>query len=466
MNKLLISAILLLVAFQVVAQTTGRFVIISSQNGIGIFADPNTSLRGPNQFGDDAGLNSGVLFQSKSLAAPIGSDAIGIETYFEQPSGGFNGVNGPKTNYTNLHAVTVSRTPGQHTGLSSVISNFSNGDAIAFGGYAQSWGRNNAGGDEGTEGLSVGAYQGNTVMTATVTGIAGNVVSYNKQANENTRGEGRPLIITTPAKVYTAGNIIAISGGPPVVVGSVTQDFTTLGIGPVSNLFFSLDSLAANGLKLVIPIRSITDATHLVLDYVSEGVDVSLPTATLPSTYKIFRGGNVTALSQPGSITVSPASDFAIGDTIEQPLGYTYTLVGGHFTLESYLPQAGNAGSTGVQVMNNGPQPIRNGIVLGGQFRYGIEFNGPATYSLLIDNDVDTIVRAQSSTPGVTTNFLGINDKTGHETKFSYDRPFDVWRLGKPLVAPAFQTPVGAGVDCNGAPTSNFRVSKGIVVSC
>ena len=416
----------------------GRAVDISSLNGISINADPNTGLRGPNQFGDDAGLNSGTLLQAHSAGAPAGSDPIGIEIYFEAQSGGVNGRNGPKTNYMNLHAVTVSRTPGQHTGLSSVVSNFSDGDTMAFGGYAQSWGRNNAGGDEGTEGISVGAYQGTMVMTATVTGIVGNIVSYNRQVNENTRGESRPLIITTPNRVYSAGAVVSIAGGPPIVTGDGNQDFTTLGTGVVSNLFFSLDALGANGLKHVVPIRSITDATHLVLDYISEGVDVSLPVAALPSTYKIFRGGNVTALPQLGSVVVSPATDFAVNDTVEQPLGYTYTLVGGHFTVGASLPAAGNAGSTGLQVMNNGPQTIRNGMVLAGPFRYGIELNGDAIYSIMVDNDVDTIIRAQSSTPGVVTNFLGVNDSTGHATKLSYDRSSNTWGTSRPFVAPAF----------------------------
>ena len=406
-----------------------------------------------------------TTFQYDSVGALPGANVNTLTTTMNALSGGVNRTGGPKTNYSSIWAKSISQTPGQSSALSFTSFHFSNGDTVGLNGYAMSWGRNNAGGDEGTEGLTVGAYQGNTVVTATVTGIVGSAISYASAINENTRGEGRPLIITTPAKVFSAGNIVSVVGAPPVITGS-GQDFTTLGNGPVSNLFFSLDALVSSGLKLVVPIRSITDANHLVLDYVSEGVDAALPAASLPSAYKIFRGGNVTALSPlPGSVIVAPSDDFAIGDTVEQPLGYAHALVGGHFTVAEYLPAGTNSGSVGLQIINIGPRSVRNGIVVSGPFDFGIEFTGAMIEGVRFDtNPSGALLR--SNVNGGVTNLLGVFDSAGQNAFLSYDRSVDVWKTGKPISATAFQVPSGPGVDCSGPPTSNYRVSKGIVVSC
>lgn len=428
--------------------------------------DPSNPIMGINQYGDNAAFLNGVFLQQRFTDARAGNIQT-MQVYAEPYSGGVNQSGGPKTNYSTLFGVMVARTPGQHTGVTSIASNFSNGDTNAFGGYAMSWGRNNAMGDEGAEGISVGAYQGNTVMTATVTGVASNVISYASPVNENTRGEGRPLIITTPTKVYSQGTITAVAGAPPVITG-IGQDFTTLGTGPVSNLFMSLDTQVGSGLKLVVPIRSITDATHLVLDYMSEGVDGALPAATMPSTYKIFRGGNVTALtSQPGSMTVSSATDFAIGDTVEQPLGYSHALVGGHFTVAEYLPAGTNSGSVGVQIINVGPRSVRNGLVMSGAFDFGVEFTGPMTEGIRFDvNPSGALLRSNAFVAGATTNLLGVFDSAGQNAFMSYDRSVDMWKTTRPVSAPSFACAGVVGVNCNGPLSQTATIRCGIITSC
>jgi len=399
------------------------------------------------------------------------SDSGNLQTLtlsYEASSGGVNQTGGPKTNYSVLWLKKTARTLGQVNGLSFTSLHYSNGDTVGLDGFAQSWGRNNAGGDEGTEGITVGAFQGDRVMTAVVSAVSDDSISYANPSNEDTRGEARPLIITTPAKVYSVGAIVSVNGTPPIVTGDGTQDFTTLGIGLVSNLFLSVDSQANGALKLVVPVRAIIDATHLVLDYVSEGVDAPLPIPPLPSSYKIFRGGSVTTLSSPpGSLTVSPADDFAVGDAIEQPLGYAHTIKGVHIAISQQLPFSSNANGVGLVVANIGPQTFANAGVISGAFAQGFEFTGVTTNGIRFDRDMTgALLRSNAFTPGAITNLLGLFDSTGHDTYLSYDRSVDTWKTTKPVSAPAFQTPAGPGVDCAGPPTNNYRVSKGIVVSC
>ncbi len=404
--------------------------------------------------------------QFNSIGAISGADVSALSATIDAVSSGVNNTGGPKTNYSAMWAKTLAQTQGQSNALSFTTFHFSNGDTAGLNGFAQSWGRNNAGGDEGTEGMTVGAFQGDAVMTATVSAVSGSVVAYTSPANEYTRGEARPLIITTPSKIYAAGNIIAVSGTPSIVTGDGGQDFTTLGLGPVSNLFLSINSQANGALKLVIPVRSVIDATHLMLDYVSEGVDAAIPAPMLPSTYQIFKGGNVTSLAV-GSVTAIPATDFAIGDTVEQPLGYAHTIKGVHIALSQKLPFSSNANGAGLVIVNIGNQPFANVGVFSGAFLQGFEFNGVTTNGVRFNADMTgALLRSNAFTPGAITNLLGLFDSTGHDTYFSYDRSVDAWKTSRPINAPAYQSGGLAGVDCAGPPTSNHRVIKGIVVAC
>lgn len=435
-------------------------------------ADTSDPIIGFNSLGMSSGgvLNTALL-QSRSTNAPAGSDPQTVQVYMEAWTGGTNHSNGPKTNYSALTATMVARTSGQTNAISFSNMHFANGDTAGLDGVVQSWGRNNAGGDEATEAITVAALQGTVVMTGTVSAVNGNQITYSNPVNEFTRGEDRPLIITTPAKVYSQGAIVATAGFPPVVTGDGNQDWTTLGIGPVSNLFLSIDSQANGSLKMVVPVRSITDASHLVLDYVSEGNDSTLPVPALPSTYKIFRGGNVTAMPLPpqpsNSVTVAVATDFSVGDTFEQPLGYAHAINAVHIHVAQKLPCSSNVGCNAVTVDNDYDAV---------PFSFGFSMKGPVSAAFYADTVMVDGFQVRNNPPGAlvkstwtgggVTNLLGAFTGAGQNTFFSYDRSVDVWKTTAPISAPLFQAPAGPGVDCNGPPTSNHRVSKGIVVAC
>lgn len=428
--------------------------------------------RGLDIFGNPSGLLSSNLMQVRSINATPGANVQTQQIAMTAWTGGVNKTGGPKMNYSAIWASMVGRTSGQTNAYSFSNLHFANGDTIGLDGFAQSWGRNNAAGDEGTEALTLGASQGDRVFTGIVTAINGTQITYVSPVNENVRGEDRPLIITTPAKVYSQGTITATSGVPPVVVGDGNQDWTTLGTGPVTNLFLSIDSQMStfNALKMVVPVRSITDASHLILDYVSEGSDSGLPVTSLPSSYKLFRGGNVTGMPLPpnplNSLAVAVATDFAVGDTFEQPLGYAHTLKGIQLYTKQYLPFSSNAGGSGITVGNIGTVTLPTGYALVGNIATG--FYGTAILGdglLVTNNPTGALVKSGWNGGGVT-NLLGAFTGAGQNTFFSYDRTVDVWKTARPINATGYQSNGAAGVDCSGPPTTNFRVSKGIVISC
>lgn len=411
---------------------------------------------GLDQFGNPAGNISDTLFQSTYTAVAAGADAETMQVAAMPVTGGTNHSNGPKTNFSALWATMAARTSGQTNAYSFTAFHFANGDTVGLDGVAQSWGRNNAGGDEGTEAITVAALQGDRVTTGTVSAINGTNIIYSSAVNANVLGEDRPLIITTPAKVYSQGAIIAAAGVPPVITGNGNQDWTTLGMGVVSNLFLSIDSQTNGALRLVVPVRSITDANHLVLDYVSQGNDSNLPVPPLPSTYKLFRGGNVTAMPLPpllpNSVVVAVATDFAVGDTFEQPLGYSHTINGIHLHVGQKLPFASNAGGSGVLVSNDGA---------GISFPIGFAFEGPVDAAFFADTVKVDGLRITNNPPGAlvksgwvgsgTTNFLGSYTSVGQNTFLSYDRSVDVWRTVRPFVVPAYTVANLPVIACLGA---------------
>lgn len=437
-------------------------------------------------FGNTAGgAHAGIVLRNRSTGVPAGFNVQTMQIGMEAYAGGTNHSNGPKNNYSALTATMVGRTRGQTNAYSFSNFHFSNGDTVGLDGVAQSWGRNNAGGDEGTEAITVAALQGDRVFTGTVTAIGakGNVsvgtdISYTSPVNENTRGDDRPLIITTPAKVYSQGTVVTVAGVPPTVTGDGNQDWTTLApVGPVSNLFMALDVQTNGVLMLVVPVRSIIDATHLVLDYVSEGNDANLPAPALPSTYKIFRGGNV--ISMPfiavggevlpvlGNVQVWPSDDFAVGDTFQEPLGYAHTIQGIHLHVGQKLPFSSNAGGSGVVAVND---------ATGVSIPQGFAFTGPVDTPFYADtvkidgmqirnNPPGALVKSGWSGGGVT-NMLGAFTSVGQNTFLSYDRTIDTWKTTRPISAPSFACAGVVGANCNGPLSQTATIRCGIITSC
>lgn len=399
------------------------------------------------------GIISDTLNQSAFTSVGQGVNAQTLQIYATPITGGINHNNGPKTNYSSVMATMAGRTSAQTNAYSFSNFHFANGDTVGLDGVAQSWGRNNAAGDEGTEAITVAALQGDRVTSGKVSIINGNNISYTNVLNENVRGEDRPLIITTPSKIYSSGTITATTGIPPVITGDGNQDWTTLGLGSVTNLFMCIDSQTNGVLKLVVPIRNITDANHLILDYVSQGNDSGLPVPKLPSTYQIFYGSNVVNMTSTlGNMNVVDASNFEIGDTFEQPMGYSHTITGIHVHVGQKLPFSSNAGGTGMAIGND---------ATGVPFPIGYSFNGPVkiafyadtvqTDGLSITNNPPGALVKSGWTGGGITNLLGCYTSLGQNTFLSYDRSMDVWKTTKPFVAPVFTVAHLPTTPCTGA---------------
>jgi hypothetical protein len=388
-----------------------------------------------------AGYVNGVLYAGYWTSPLAGErDTQTLEVYASPIAGGVNINNGPKSNYASILAVMASRTNGQTLGYENFNYHYGNGDTVVLAGTAISWGRPNAAGDEGTEGTTIGAYKGNVVMTATVTTINNNgVLNYDRvsASNDWTRGEGRPLIITTPSKTYTVGTITSVSGTPPIITGNNTNWDTQFGIGQKTDLFLRIDSMTTGrgGLETIVPIASVDSATQITLSYQYQGVNVSITSpGTLPSTYAIFKGGIVTGVSQlPGTITIdatTTTSDFAPGDTIEEPLGYNGKLVGGHFNIGPLLP---GDSAIGLQVSNNTVGvTAQQGIGVNGDFIHGIYFTGNAQAFLRFnDNPSVAAVQSNVATANAIIPLLGVYSNAGPEERLQYNRQTDFWSVGK-----------------------------------
>lgn len=348
-------------------------------------------------------------------------------------AGGVN-TDSAKSNYLGLLATMEARTPGQHLGVNTNVNNFSNGDTIQFAGTATTWGSASAAHDEGVEGITVQANQGGgdpsvggaaEIATATVTAVNGSTVTLGSTTHGNTLGEGRPLIITTPAKVYSAGTITGISGTPPVVTGSGTAWNTEFGTGAKTNLCFVLDSEVISGVKTVVPVASIDSATQLTLNYKIFNVSNAWAQgAGTTGGYKIYKCGIVTGVARDlGSVTVEHASDFAVSDAVELALGYAATMHGAHIAITPRLRSLPNGAYSGIYVINGGTVQANYGIDIQGSFERGINFGSHiGSYGILFQaapavtllqscplagcSGTQTILQANTSTGGAADRIV------------------------------------------------------------
>jgi hypothetical protein len=273
------------------------FVVLSCVGAMAQAQQPaGTRGSGFSYLGDmnQTGVQMLQLVYFGSAGATSGYTVGAMQVGLDAVSGGVNNDNGPKTNYAALNANMWAQTIGQVGAIIGETSHYADGDSAIIDGLVYSWGSQRAAGDEGTEGITIGVYQGYVAIKGTVTGVVGNVVSYNSATDENTRGESRPLINTNAAKVYTTGVISTvtttiISGGAhngrpqSTITGSGTT-WTTLGSGPVTDLFMSIDSMISGGLKLVVQIARITDDTHLTLLLIQQGNSTIIP----PTAYGAY----------------------------------------------------------------------------------------------------------------------------------------------------------------------------------
>lgn len=344
--------------------------------------------------GYSAGELNGFMFYKEFGGTPLfyGQENVGtMEIVTFADSGGQNNDNGPKTNWAALSTVMYSRTVGQTSAFAGNTTHFSDGDTNGMEFIAYTLGKNNAKGDEGTQGV-IGAVQRlAVVMTGAVTGLNGNNVSFGvSTAAGNTApcagvstvlcygytlGENRPLLITTPAKIYSSGNVTAPGTVCPCTItgdGTGGQDWAAaFGTGAHTDLFLVVAWMTTastpcaymlGNCEVVLPITSVTDSTHLVIEYKYQGNNQALPPiqgGSYPQAYLIYKGSFVTAVAPnpntTGSVTVANVADFAVGDTIKQVQGYISRFNPGRF-----LCTAGLIGDVceGVTITNAAPATV------------------------------------------------------------------------------------------------------------
>lgn len=382
---------------------------------------------GPNTEGsENQAFRKDVLLRSRwTTAVNAAQNYQTLHLYAEPFSGGYNTAPSPKTNYNVLNATMASRTKGQHTSVTGQANNYSNGDTQGVNGTAQSWGSRFTSGDEGTVGVRVATQQGYSIMSGSVVSIDSNTLTI---SSGGTRflGEDRPLINTTPATIYTAGAISGIAGSPPTVTGVGTNWAAQFGAGAKTNLFFSLDSETNGALKHVVPIVSITNDTTLVLEYLSAGASQAWGGSSSAGSYQIFRGSNVTGMSanvgetSPVSptVTVADASQFAIGDTIEQPLGYGFRMAGVKIALKRETVSSSNTDTAFEAGLVSGSRPISRVL----------SFSGEVTGPYIDFSNVGTVYRpthlikmAGGNSPSTWIGSLDTVDDSTH-TLFSLNK--------------------------------------------
>src|SRR5205085_1390051 len=132
----------------------------------------------------------------------------------------------------------------------------------------------------------------------TAASVSGNTITGTWTAGTNAGlGEQRPLINTSRG-VYNTGTIASVIGsGSPVVctVSGSGTSWSSLGTGAKTDLFLEITGNSNGTTKHVIPITSITDDTHLVVEYALAELGPTCYGALMVTSgvYNIYKGGSV-----------------------------------------------------------------------------------------------------------------------------------------------------------------------------
>ena len=277
-----------------------------------------------------------ALKDTTVYGATIANPAV-LRCFYNPQSGGYSTLGGPKTNYQILGLDGLYQTIGQGNGLSVSLNKTSSGDAQAVVGVVYYSSHMRDQGDEGACALRGAIYQSSTPFSATISGVAGNIISYSSASYISERGEERYLI-KLGSGTYTTGTVSGVAGTPPIVTGIGTS-WLSLGSGAVSNLFFSFtQDTATYGIKHVVRIRSINSNTQLTLDYVTQGADNPWPVQGAQSgAYIIFHGTTITKVLD-NTLQVADGSQFSIGDSVESPISHGMNATTVNLTLYPQLP--------------------------------------------------------------------------------------------------------------------------------
>lgn len=369
---------------------------------------------------------------------------------FDAYAGGVNSWPGgaaTKTQWQGLRIQGRGRTIGERKGIEINLATTGKGDSIGIMASSFDSGGYNTGGDEGSEGGRFMSMQGDSSADGgfprgSVASVSGNIVTGTWTSGTNANlGEQRPLINISRG-VYNTGTVASISvTGSPVVCtinGSGTS-WSTLGTGAKTDLFLEIAGNSSGTTKHVVPVTSITDDTHLVVEYslAEIGATCYSPSMVISGAYNIYKGGMVASLASPlsGSLDAtavnlnSGGGNFLAGDTIQQPLGYNYHGSGVYSVISRVV---GEQQGSGFYTHNVGTPAFRDAFRASGSFvngisfdsgnlsGFGVLFTAPVSGGLLRSNDV-------AASSQVVYNLL---NGSGTQRTLTYDRTNDWWQWG------------------------------------
>jgi len=300
---------------------------------------------------------------------------------------------GTKTQWQCQRIEVQGRTLGETKGIEANVFKFGKGDNIGLYGTAIDYAGFYSSGSEGSEGGRFTSQQGDPNQVSggtpigTVAAVSSNQVTGTWSSGNANLGEQRPLI-NTSRSVYNTGTISSVVGsGSPVVctVTGAATGWSALGTGAKTDLFLNItgnDGTANGNVKHVVPIISITDDTHLIVEYNQAELNQSCFGVTMVQSgaYNIYHGGTVTSLADPPAGSTNPiavnlasgGSNFQVGDSIQQALGYNYH----GRSIQAVLNRiVGEPNGGGFYVNNVSALGFRDAYRSSGAFQHGLLFD-------------------------------------------------------------------------------------------
>lgn len=392
---------------------------------------------------------SGLTFPSSLL---LGLDYFsgGINCY---PSG--SGCAGTKTQPGIIFSMPLYRTRGEHKSFNVGPQCYGLGDCIGYFLSQHSWGGYGTSGDEGDMGLRTWNLQGDgntadfpqgTVGSVSGSTVTGTWATENGQASNQWLGDDRPLINTSRG-VYSTGTISSITGSGSPAVCTVTgtgTGWTALGTGATSSLFLNIPANNNGPMMLVWPILSITDDTHLVIEYNQNVFGPSCPSASMSTSgsYNIYQGAKVAALVAPAgqapglnlnatAVTLAiPATMFQAGDAIQQPVAYNLLQTGIKAVIGKTV---GEPNGYGLNLSNQGPLNGYAAAQIGGNWTYEIYGPAPLNAFAALSTPSAGTISLFDLTADRTSNeviFQNLENTAGQLRQDGFNRQGDYWFTG------------------------------------
>jgi hypothetical protein len=391
-------------------------------------------------------------------------------------SGGVNcypqgaGCIGTKTQYSGMRGFGYNRTIGEHKWVTLQQNCYAAGDCVSFFSSQYDWGGYGTGGDEGSILVRGNVFQGdnnpNDFPQGTVASVSGNKLTGNWTSGSNAYlGAQRPLINTSRG-VYSAGTIggMAYANSTCTVTGSGTAWASTLGAGNHNDLFLNLPANDNGNAKWVVGVASVTDETHLVIDYVQNEVASGCPSsATLATSgaYHIYKGGLVTDVGDASpaagtnslSVVVPSTAMFQAGDSIQEAFNPNFFPEGLKVVMGRLI---GEPQGVGVYVTNANANPLESAMRINGTWTNGIRFmNGPFTDGLMAGSFSDSVI-SLNDTSASSQNLVKVLNSGGVARFLSYNRTGDFFGMGN------FFASADGRIGINSNPQANQQAYFGV----